>query len=515
MSATDGCHTVRKRPFWGHGSAARRARHWACACAMTWVLAVPSMTAAAADQRLVEAAKRHETATIQVLLDEGVEVNVPEGDGTTALHWAVHHDDAALVERLLRAGAHVSAQNRYGIAPLSIACINGNAVVVDALLAAGADPNTSQPEGETTLMTAARTGSVEVVELLIARGADVNATETWRGQTATMWAAAEGHAAVVRLLVGHGADIHARSTFPEGARTPRRPRRAEDQPQGLTPILFAVRGGHIDAATALLEAGASVNATAPSGYSLLHLAILNAHFELAAALLDTGADPNAAGPLPGGLTPLHHVVQVRRPEWTTRPQPVPTGNLDSLELMTALLAHGAQVDAPVPAPPERAQPVVDVDERIPSPGGGATPLWLAARGPDPDAMRVLIAAGADPLVETDHQVTLLMSAAGIDYRQGPREKLETEVLAAVTLALEHGGDVTATDADGNTALHGAAIRGANSTVRLLLERGASIDAKNSQGRMPIDIAEDASDARSQPETAALLRRLMNAREGVQ
>ena len=126
---------------------------------------------------------------------------------------------------------------------------------------------------------------------------------------------------------------------------------------------------------------------------------------------------------------------------------------------------------------------------------------------------MLVAAGADPAVTTDDGVTLLMSAAGIDYRQGPREKLEPQVLEAVRLALAWGADVDAVDAEGNTALHGAAIRGANSTVRLLLEEGAQIDARNTRARMPLDIAEDASDARSQPETAALLRELMKEGDG--
>ncbi len=126
---------------------------------------------------------------------------------------------------------------------------------------------------------------------------------------------------------------------------------------------------------------------------------------------------------------------------------------------------------------------------------------------------MLVAAGADPAVTTDDGVTLLMSAAGIDYRQGPREKLEPQVLEAVRLALAWGADVDAVDAEGNTALHGAAIRGANSTVRLLLEEGAQIDARNTRGRMPLDSAEDASDARSQPETAALLRELMKEGDG--
>jgi len=493
------------------------------ACRWSLVFAVPisclfiavSVIEAADDRRLVEATKRHDIEVTHALLVERVDVNVAEIDGTTALHWAVHHDDVDTVKRLLRAGALVNASNRYGVKPLSIACLNGSGVIAEALLEAGADQNTSQPEGETVLMTAARSGSLSVVNLLIARGADVNAKETWRGQTAVMWAAAEGHAAVVRLLANHGADIHTRSTFPELA-PGRGPGRLREAPEGMTPILFAVRHGHIGAVMALLDAGADVNDTAPSGYSLLHLAILNGHFELAATLLDRSADPNAVGPLPAGLTPLHHVVQVRRPVWRTRPQPVPTGNLGSLQLIGALIEHGAEVDGLLPAPPEATLSLTRTEgERIPPPGGGATPLWLAARGPDPEAMRLLISFGANPLVETDDQVTLLMSAAGIDYRQGPREKLESEVLEAVQIALELGGNVSATAVDGSTALHGASIRGVNSTVRLLLERGAKIDAKNNRGRIPLDIAEDASDMRAQPETAALLRKLMSDRVGVQ
>jgi len=501
-------------PTWSHG----RTQHpgdWVIGVALSCLLTATNL-AAADDRRLVEAVKRYEMPTLQVLLTEGVNVNVPEIDGTTALHWAVHHDATDLVDRLLRAGARVSAPNGYGIEPLSIASLNANVVIVESLLKAGADPNTSQPEGETVLMTAARTGSAEVVRLLIDHGANVDAKETFRGQTAIMWSAAEGHTDVVRLLVRHGADVHVRSTFPAEVDIRRMSRRAirAERPEGLTPILFAVRGGHIETVMALLDAGVGVNDTAPSGYSLLHLAIMNGHFELGATLLEKGADPNAAGPLPGALTPLHHLIQVRRPEWTLRPDPLPTGRLDSLQLIKALLAYGAQVDAALP-PPEDGRTGADTNEQIPPPGGGATPLWLAARGPDPEAMRLLIAAGADPMVKTDDGATLLISAAGIDYRQGPREKLEAQVLEAVTLTLDLGADVTAADINGNTALHGAAIRGVNSTVQLLLERGARIDAKNDRGRMPLDIAEDASDARSQPETARLLRELMKARDGAQ
>lgn len=514
MRPTESDHIVRLcAPSRSH-SLVQRIGHYVIGIVGLVLVGVVGVTAEA-DRRFVEAVRDQQSTTITTLFADRVDVNVPEVDGMTALHWAVHHDDAGLVERLLGAGADVRASNRYGIQPLSIASLNGNAAIVELLLRAGVDPNTAQPEGETALMTAARSGSVAVVERLIDRGADVNARESWRNQTALMWAAAEGHTEVVRVLLRHGAAVYARSTFPEGIDVRRMSRRAvrTERPEGLTALLFAVRGGHIEVVKDLLEVGGGVNDVAPSGNSVLHLAIMNAHFELASMLVERGADPNAAGRLPRALTPLHHVVQMRRPEWTLRPDPVPTGTLDSLQLIKALLAHGAYVNAPLPAPPARRRAGVDADEAIPPPGGGATPLWLAARGPDPEAMRMLVAAGADPAVTTDDGVTLLMSAAGIDYRQGPREKLEPQVLEAVRLALAWGADVDAVDAEGNTALHGAAIRGANSTVRLLLEEGAQIDARNTRGRMPLDIAEDASDARSQPETAALLRELMKEGDG--
>ena len=80
----------------------------------------------------------------------------------------------------------------------------------------------------------------------------------------------------------------------------------------FTPYLFAVRGGHIDAARVLLEAGADVNETLPDGTSALALAVMNAHYELAALLLDQGADPNADAQ---GWTALHQIAWTRRPNY--------------------------------------------------------------------------------------------------------------------------------------------------------------------------------------------------------
>ena len=149
---------------------------------------------------LAGAAMNQDMASMRSLLKQHVDVNAPEADGATALHWAAHFDDLEAVDLLIAAGADVKVTNRYGVTP-----------PVEKLLKAGADSNSTVEEGATALMTAARSGNVDVVKSLLAPGAKVNPKEGWRGQTALMWAVAEDHPEVVKLLIEHGADVNARS----------------------------------------------------------------------------------------------------------------------------------------------------------------------------------------------------------------------------------------------------------------------------------------------------------------
>src|SRR5215831_4050280 len=106
-----------------------------CLAAATVALAFATFSfAAGGDARLVQAVKAGDKATVSTLLQQKVDVNVPEADGTTALHWAVRADDAELVERLLRSGANAKTANRYGITPLYLASVNGNAPIIEKLL---------------------------------------------------------------------------------------------------------------------------------------------------------------------------------------------------------------------------------------------------------------------------------------------------------------------------------------------------------------------------------------------
>ena len=136
--------------------------------------------AVAAEQSLSEAVKVGDGDTVQSLLENGVAVDSREPDGTTALHWAAHHDHEEIARLLLVSGASVDAVNRYEVTPLALAALNGSAGMIERLLDAGADPNRPNPEGETPLMTAARTGNRLALTVLLEHGADVDAIEAWR-----------------------------------------------------------------------------------------------------------------------------------------------------------------------------------------------------------------------------------------------------------------------------------------------------------------------------------------------
>jgi len=183
-------------------------------------VAFVSVPVNAARSDVADAAMRGDVAAVRALLARKADVNAPQADGATALHWAVYRGDRELVVTLIRAGANVKAANREGATPLWLASVNGDAAILTALIEGGADPNESLPLGRTPLMIAARTGKVDAMAVLLDHGADPNAKETLRGTTPLMWAADEGHAEAIRLLIDRGADIKVRSAAVERGRGP-------------------------------------------------------------------------------------------------------------------------------------------------------------------------------------------------------------------------------------------------------------------------------------------------------
>jgi len=120
---------------------------------------------------------------------------------------------------------------------------------------------------------------------------------------------------------------------------------------------------------------------------------------------------------------------------------------------------------------------------------GATPFWRAAQSDDVTVMRMLLDNKADPTIASKDGTTPLMMAAGVGWSDGQSHGATADAPEAIQICLEHGADVNAVNADGNTALHGASFRGAANVVELLVAKGARMDLKNKDGRMPINMAE--------------------------
>ena len=126
------------------------------------VVLLCTATLAAAGSNVADAAMKADKAAVRALLEQKADVNAPQPDGATALHWAVWLDDVEMTAILVRAGANANAANRQGSTPLSLASINGNAAIIGELLKAGVNPNAPlSPYGDTALMMASRTGKAD------------------------------------------------------------------------------------------------------------------------------------------------------------------------------------------------------------------------------------------------------------------------------------------------------------------------------------------------------------------
>ncbi len=402
---------------------------------------------AAAPASVVDAAMQGNRDAVASLLKSGADVNTAQGDGMTALHWAVQKGDVDLTKTLLYAGANVRATTRIGgYTPLLIASKNGNAAMIETLVGSGADVNTMTASGATALMFASQSGYADAVSALIAHGADVNVAEKVKGETALTFAAAYGRADVIRVLTAHGANpkvttkvmdlaafnkeeqerfamfqqqqqaANARGGRGGAAAEPQRGGRGfnpnakpgiERQYNytelvaywgGVAPLHLAARQGHLDAAKALIDGGADVNqrAEGDQGTPML-VATINGHFDLAKMFLEKGADPNIAEH--NGATPLYAALNCQWSAKALYPQPRAFEQQQTtyLDLMKILLDKGADPNVRLTKKIWYSQYDFDqsgVDEI------GATPFWRAAYASDVDAMKLLMSHGADSNIPT-------------------------------------------------------------------------------------------------------------------
>lgn len=465
------------------------------------VVAVISMSAAASAGPLTDAVKRRDADEVRALLADKVDVNAREGDGATALHWAVSQEDTALVSLLLGAGATPGLANDLGVTPLHLASALGHADLVTRLLAAGAAADPATPGGVTPLMEAARVGSAPIVRALVAKGAAATARERERGQTALMWAVARRHADVVAALLAAGADVRARTA----ARTvtvmlDRGPGReaktsmkhgAQVQQGGFTALHFAAQVGDAASAALLADAGAPLDDAAADSNTPLVLATFSGHGDVARLLLARGASANAAG---AGYTALHAAAM-----------------RGDLETTAALLAKGADPNARL----TKGSPVRRFASQwsLPRTFTGATPLFVAAAYRETAIVRALTAGGAQPNLAIESGLTPLLVAGGVSFEKEVRPTdlarwnivdsdfpevptAETDVHETLAALVAAGADVNATDANGTTALHPAASNGWTTVIQLLADAGAKLDIENKNGVTPLALAEPREDGRT-------------------
>ena len=563
------------------------------------VLAVglSALLVAAGSSPVADAVMKRDKEAVRTLLKDGADVNAAQGDGMTALHWASRTGDVDLAQMLLYAGANVKATTRLGAyTPLMMAAEQGHAAVIAALLAAGADVKAANATGTTPLMLAALSGDARAVTMLVENGAEVDAKEKSMQQTALMFATGSNRVDAIAALLKAGADVTLTSKVnnvgnlsgaeqeflaaasgsggqpggnPQQANGPASaavaPAPAAGQggrrgggggqagvdrsyfynelvgtQGGVTPLLFAARGGYLDAAKLLVGAGADVNQlSAGDKTSPLLIATINGHFDLARWLLDRGANPNA--PSANGVTPLYAALNVTWAPRALYPQPraFQQQQLTYLDFMTALLDKGGQPNLRLTKKvwyTEYNFDLAGVDEI------GATPFWRAAFAGDVAAMKLLMEYGADPNIPTlkpagrprvgdsgarevkeistlpplpvgGPGVPALQAAAGVGFGEGfaanshihspagfmPGIKFLIEVAGANPNDLDH---------DGNTALHHAAARGDNESILYLVSKGADVTRVNREGHTVADMANGpVQRVQPFPETLALLEKL--------
>jgi uncharacterized protein len=484
---------------------------------------------------IADLAMNQDMAAVRSLVKQGVDVNEPGPDGSTALHWAVRIGYAETAAVLIRAGGRVTVSNRYGATPLYLACFNGNTAMIRLLLDSGADVNSVDPTGESALMTAVRSGNLQAVKLLVDRGAIVDARDPAFQQTALMFAVRENQPDIVRLLIETGADINARTRtgptprfelpnsrpgFSNGVGIVRggwseRGLRAPI-PGAMFPLLYAARDGRLEATRILVAAGADVNQTDANGITPLLLAILNNQIDVARFLMDHGGDVNAKDWY--GRTPLWAVVEVRNMDLHNAVFENGVDRQRLLEIVRVLLERGAN-------PNSRTVETVPIRTWMMGIGSlswvdftGMTPFLLASLAADLNVMRLLLQHGADPHIPTFGGTTALMAAAGINwvvdqtYDEGPKARLET-----VTFCWELGMDVNQVNSMGLAAIHGAANRGSDDIIEFLIQKGARLDIADKQGRTPLTWAQGVflatHAAVPKPNSIALIKRLMGESSG--
>jgi uncharacterized protein len=292
---------------------------------------------------------------------------------------------------------------------------------------------------------------------------------------------------------------------------------------GLTAFIFAARQGDLQSAKYLIAAGADINQTTAGGWTPLLTATNNRHYQFAKYLVEQGANVNLANSQ--NFTPLYLATDNRNIEGGDFPVPKP--DMNDLEYIKLLLDRGAKVDHKVTANTETR--TIFTNQWFFEPG--TTAFVRAAQSADLALMKLLLSYGADPKAKNDYGDTALSAVAGIGWVEGiTYDHGSAEALEVAKMLLDLGLDPNSQNRDQRTPLMGAAHKGRNNMIQLLVDRGAKLDLRDKGSRdtdkggaviaghtwIALDYADGlvrvgVQSANPHPEAAQLIRKLMSDR----
>ena len=409
-----------------------------------WSRDALSLASTLRDQWLFEVSRAGHKGIVQLLLDNGADIEAMNDSGETALVGAAAGGHEAIVRLLLDKGADIEAKDDSGRTALVRAAARGHEATVRLLLDKGADIEAKNDSGETALVGAAAGGHEATVRLLLDKGADIEAKDD-SGRTALVRAAAGGHEATVRLLLDKGADIEAKAQY------------------GGTALVGAAAGGHEAIVRLLLDKGADIEAKAEYGGTALVGAAAGGHEAIVRLLLDKGADIEAKAHFEG--TALAGAA-VRGHEAIVRLLLDKGADIEARDHFEGTALVGAAVRGDEATVRLLLDKGADIEAKNDS---GETALVGAAAGGHEATVRLLLDKGADIEAKDNSGRTALVRAAARGHE------------ATVRLLLDKGADIEAMQQSGGTALVGAAAGGHEAIVRLLLDKGADIEAKAEYG----------------------------------
>jgi ankyrin repeat protein len=462
---------------------------------------------------LMMAAASGNAEAVELLLAHGAAVNAKEAaHGQTALMFAAALNRDAAIKVLLAHGADPSLATRvvqqgcgsqFGHDGCAAVDENGDPLPEEKPAEAGKNPN---PKSDATSEKAVSADKTALNAFAVSLGFK-SAEYRTGGAGEDTSPESKDLRSLVQTLVAKVDELEKRLPGKaENGRT-RYERAKATVMGGMTALLFAAREGHLAAARALLESGADINQVSPADKtSPLVMAIMNGHYDLAKFFLDYSADPKLANNL--GLTPLYATIDVQWAPKAWFPQPV-TGqeNITYLDLIKALLEDGADPNARL----GKKLWFRAFGDHSWVDTAGATAFWRAAQSSDLDALRLLVAQGADPNLPNSVGDTPLMVAAGIGWGANYSVNAPDSWMAAVKYCVQLGADVNATDEKGYTPLHGAAYIGNNEMINYLIEKGADVKAVAKDKNTVADMANGPTRfGIPHPDTVALLEKLGSA-----